>query len=105
MSINFKKWIKKYWSKDIVVKQEDEFETKNPEEFLALMLDLGFKQWTKKFKQSESYLHKKDKRIVIELNKVRHLGYFIEIEYLCQKNEMQKAKEKKLFQQKMFWKQ
>lgn len=92
--VNFKKRLKKYWDDYIVVKQEFEFETKNPDEFLALMFDLGFVQWIKKFKQSESYTHKKDKKIIIEINKVRHLGYFMEIEYLCQPNEMKKAKKK-----------
>ena len=53
------------------------------DKLLALFKDLGFKQWLKKRKTSESYLHKKDKRIVIEINKVEHLGYFIEIEYLA----------------------
>jgi len=92
--INFKKRLYKYWDDYIVVKEEFEFETKNPDEFLALMQDLGFKQWIKKFKTSESYIHKKDKRIIIEINKVRHLGYFMEIEYLCQPFEMRKAKKK-----------
>ncbi len=91
---NFKKWLRRYWSKDIAVKQEFEFNIENPEHFLDLMRDLGFRQWIKKIKSSEGYLHKKDKRIIIEINKVKHLGYFIEIEYLCQKYEMQKAKEK-----------
>lgn len=95
--INFKKWLKKYWDKQIVVKQEFEFTLKDKEDvdkLLALFEDLGFKQWLKKRKSSESYLHKKDKRIVIEINKVKHLGYFIEIEYLAQPHEMQKAKAK-----------
>ena len=92
--INFKKRLYKYWDDYIVVKQEYEFETKHPEDFLALMFDMGFKQWMKKFKQSESYLHKKDKRIIIEINKVRHLGYFMEIEYLCKPFEIKTAKRK-----------
>ncbi len=95
--VNFKKWLKKYWDKDIVVKQEFEFTLKNKEDvdkLLALFKDLGFREWMKKRKTSESYVHKKDKRIVIEINKVEHLGYFMEIEYLCQPSEMQKAKNK-----------
>ena len=95
--INFKKWLKKYWNKDIIVKQEFEFSLKNQEhvdDLLALFKDLGFTQWIRKHKTSESYVHKKDKRIIIEINKVKHLGYFMEIEYLCQKNEMEKAKRK-----------
>ena len=95
--INFKKWLIKFWDKDIVVKQEFEFTIKDKEDvekLLALFRDLGFRQWVKKRKTSESYLHKKDKRIVIEINKVAHLGYFMEIEYLSQPYEMKKAKRK-----------
>lgn len=90
--VNFKRWLKKYWSKDIVVKEEFEFRIKNPEHFLALMDDLGFVEWMKKIKSSESYRYKKDRRLIIEINKVKHLGYFMEIEYLCKKSEMEKAK-------------
>jgi len=94
--VNFKKWLKKYWSKDIVVKEEFEFEL--PKEslshFLALLKDLGFEEWVKKRKISESYVYKKDKKVTIELNKVEHLGWFVEIEYLCQPKDMNKAKKK-----------
>jgi len=95
--INFKKWLRKYWDKQIVIKQEFEFTLKNKEHvksLIALFKDLGFRQWMKKRKISESYLHKKDKRIVIEINHVAHLGYFMEIEYLSQPYEMMKAKNK-----------
>ncbi|MCA9487956.1 MAG: class IV adenylate cyclase [Nanoarchaeota archaeon] len=95
--VNFKKWLKKFWDKDIVVKQEFEFVLKGKEEvedLLALFKDLGFEQWIQKRKKSESYKHKKDPRIVIEINEVKHLGYFMEIEYLCQPYEMIKAKRK-----------
>ena len=93
--VNFKKWLTKYWDKDIVVKREFEFrinDLQNVQHFLALLKDLGFVEWMKKIKKSESYLYKKDKRLVIEINKVKHLGYFMEIEYLCQEREMKKAK-------------
>ena len=95
--VNFKKWLTKLWDRDIVVKQEFEFTMTDKEDvdkLLALFRDLGFRQWVKKRKTSESYLHKKDKRIVIEINKVAHLGYFMEIEYLSQPREMEKAKRK-----------
>jgi len=92
--INFKKWLKKFWDSKIVVKEEFEFKLKNPENFLALMRDLGFIEWIKKIKISEIYIHKKDKRITIELNKVLGLDYFIEVEYLARKNEMHLAKSK-----------
>ena len=93
--INFKKWLRKYWTKDIVVKQEFEFKLKGKEEvedMLALFRDLGFVEWVKKIKKNETYSYKKDKRASIEINKVRHLGYFMEIEYLCQPSEMEKAR-------------
>ncbi len=95
--VNFKKWLTKYWDKDVIVKQEFEFILKNEndvDDLLSLFKDLGFVQWMKKRKTSESYLHKKDKRIIIEINKVAHLGYFMEIEYLAQPREMKKAKRK-----------
>ena len=95
--VNFKKWLKKYWDDFIVVKQEFEFTLKNKEaveDLLALFKDLGFVKWMVKKKTSESYVHKKDKRIIIEINYVKHLGYFMEIEYLAKPSEMEKAKKK-----------
>lgn len=95
--VNFKKWLLKDWDKQVVVKKEFEFVLKdkeNVDNLLALFKDLGFVEWIKKRKISESYTHKKDKRIVIEINKVAHLGYFMEIEYLAQPHEMEKAKKK-----------
>jgi len=91
--VNFKKWLKKFWKEGIVVKEEFEFEIKNKEHFLALMADLGFKKWIGKTKISETYIHKKHKKLNIELNLVKDLGYFIEIEYLAKPSEMNKAKD------------
>ena len=95
--INFKKWMKKLWTKDIVVKQEYEFQLgheKHLDSFLELLKDLGFRQWVKKRKMSESYLYKKDKKVIIEINHVQHLGWFLEIEYLCQRKDLGKARKK-----------
>lgn len=92
--VNFKKWLTKYWDREVIVKEEFEFKIKDPTQFLELMKDHGFVQWMRKLKTSESYVHKKDKQIIIEINKVRHLGYFLEIEYLAKKSEMEKAKRK-----------
>jgi adenylate cyclase class 2 len=94
--VNFKKWLKKYWCNDIVVKQEFEFHLQGKEhveDLLALFRDLGFEEWMKKIKISEVYIHKKNKRLEIELNKIKHLGYFIEMEYLCQPHELETAKQ------------
>ena len=92
--VNFKKWLVQYWDKKIVVKEEYEFQTKYPDQFLTLMDDLGFKQWLKKFKTTEKYTYKKDKNVIIEINFVKHLGYFMEMEYIAKPSEMKKAKAK-----------
>jgi adenylate cyclase class 2 len=95
--VNFKKHLKRLWTKDIVVKQEFEFSLKGKEEvkdLLALFEDLGFTEWVKKIKYNETYQWKKDKRVSIELNKVKYLGYFIELEYLGKESEVGKARNK-----------
>src|SRR3989338_6542778 len=95
--INFKKWLKKYWTEYIVVKQEFEFRLKGKEEvedLLELFRDLGFIEWVKKIKHNETYLYKKDKKVSIEINNVKHLGYFMEIEYLCQPSDLEKGRKK-----------
>jgi predicted adenylyl cyclase CyaB len=92
--INFKKWLKNLYSKDIVVKEEFEFKINKEHlpNFLALFQDLGFRDWINKTKVSEKYIYKKDKKASIEINNVSRLGSWLEIEYLCQKNEVEKAK-------------
>jgi len=95
--VNFKKWLKKYWTDDIVVKQEFEFKLKGKdavEDLLELFRDLGFKEWMKKTKDNETYAYKKDKRLSIEINNVKNLGYFIEMEYLSKMSELEKARKK-----------
>jgi predicted adenylyl cyclase CyaB len=95
--VNFKKWLTNLWTKDIVVKQEFEFELKGKDQvkdLLELFRDLGFKEWVKKIKHNETYVYNKDKKVSIEINNVKHLGYFLEIEYLCQPSELQTARNK-----------
>jgi len=93
--VNFKKHLKNLFSKDIVVKEEFEFTLADkPTNFLFLLEDLGFKEWVKKRKHTEAYEYKKDKRVNIEINNVEHLGYYLEIEYLAKRNEVEKAKKK-----------
>jgi predicted adenylyl cyclase CyaB len=92
--VNFKKWLTAHWDRQIVVKEEYEFKTQHPDKFLVLMDDLGFKQWLKKFKTTEKYTYKKDKRVIIEINFVKHLGYFMEMEYIAKPSEMMKGKNK-----------
>ena len=95
--VNFKKWLTRYWTKEVVVKQEFEFKLKGKEEvehLLELFKDLGFTEWVKKIKSNETYKYKKDKRASIEINNVKHLGYFMEIEYLSKKSEIKIARNK-----------
>jgi predicted adenylyl cyclase CyaB len=95
--VNFKKHLKHLWSQGVVVKQEFEFElndTAHLGNFLALLEDFGFNEWVKKRKRTESYIYKKDKRVVIEINKVQHVGTYMEIEYLARPKEVKKAKKK-----------
>ncbi len=95
--VNFKKWLVKYWTHDIVVKQEFEFKLKGKEaveDLLALFRDLGFREWVKKTKYNETYAYKKDKRLSIEINNVKNLGYFLEMEYLSQPAEIERARKR-----------
>jgi predicted adenylyl cyclase CyaB len=95
--VTFKKWLKHLWDEDIVVKQEYEFNLsgkKEVENLLMLFKDMGFSEWVKKIKSNETYKYNKDKKVSIEINKVKHLGYFLEFEYLCQPNDVDKAKKK-----------
>lgn len=97
MVVNFKKHLKKLYGQGVVVKREYEFElsdTKHLGNFLALLEDFNFKEWVKKRKTTESYLYKKDKRVVIEINRVQHLGYYMEIEYKARMSEVEKARKK-----------
>ncbi len=95
--VNFKKHLKHLWKDGVVVKREHEFELsdrKHLDNFLALLDDFGFKEWVKKRKHTEKYLHKKDKRIVIEINNVEHVGTYMEIEYLAKESEVEKARQR-----------
>lgn len=93
IEINFKKHLKKFWTKNVVVKQEFEFVIPREHfgDMIELFRDMGFSEWVQKVKYNETYKHKKDKSISIELNRVKHLGYFIEIEYLAHPSEMKTA--------------
>ncbi|MBT3642751.1 CYTH domain-containing protein [archaeon] len=92
--VTFKRWLRSYWTDLIVVKQEFEFklcDAGGKDDLLELFGDFGFYEWVKKIKRNETYKHKKNKKISIEINHVKHLGYFMEIEYLCKKKDMKKA--------------
>lgn len=84
--VNFKHWID--YKNGIHIKKEIEFTTANFKKFLSLLKEFGFKKWITKTKECYIYKYRKS---TIELNKVKNLGWFIEIEYLCSKNEIPKA--------------
>ncbi len=86
--INFKQ--KLSYIKGIYAKDEREFEVTDIKNFLNLIKDFGFRLWLIKEKYSESYEIKKN--FHIELNNVKNLGWFIEIEYLADKKEIGKAR-------------
>ncbi len=95
--VNFKKHLKSLWKSGVVVKREYEFELtggKQVGNFLELLEDFGFKEWVKKRKTTESYIYKKDKRVIIEINYVQYLGYYMEIEYKAKRSEVEKARKK-----------
>ena len=92
--VNFKKHLPSLYRDGVVVKKEFEFQltdTKHLDNFLALLEDFGFKEWVKKRKVTESYKYNADKRVTIEINKVKHVGTYMEIEYLAKRSEVKKA--------------
>ena len=60
--------------------------------FYDLINDFGFKKWMKKEKRTELYRTKDG--VNIELNYVKRLGWFIELEYLAKPNEITRAQKK-----------
>lgn len=85
--VNFKQWIS--YNKGIHIKKETEFTVSDVKKFLSLLKDFGFKKWISKHKQCTIYQYKNTQ---IELNNVRKLGWFLEIEYIGSKVEIPKAK-------------
>jgi len=64
--------------------------TKDLPNFVKIIKDLGFKKWLKKEKEVEIYNIKKN--FNIELNKVKRLGWFLEVEYLSELKDVKKAR-------------
>ena len=86
--INFKQRIS--YSNGIHAKSEHEFILHDVQTFLDLIRDFGFRKWLRKEKYSEVYTL--GKNFHIELNHVKNLGWFLEIEYLCQPSEIVHAR-------------
>ena len=90
--VNFKQRIS--YINGVYAKKETEFKISDINDFLALIEDFGFKKWLRKEKETELYKIKKN--FHIELNKVNGLGFFAEVEYLCDKNDIEKARKEVL---------
>src|SRR3989344_4511126 len=88
--INFKE--KLSYIKGIHAKNEHEFVIDSINPFLDLIKDFGFKHWLKKEKTTELYNISKD--FNIELNHVKNLGWFLEIEYLTDKEHIPLARKR-----------
>lgn len=86
--VNFKKRIME--SGEIDVKNETEFVIEDVSDFLKLLDEFGFKKWVTKEKYTEIYEIKKN--FHIELNHLKNLGWFVEIEYLCTPKDINKAR-------------
>ena len=79
--VNFKKSLS--YKKNVHAKKEVEFRVSDINHFLALISDFGFKKWLTKIKIS--YIYKIKPNLHIELNYLKNLGWFIEVEYLVSK--------------------
>ena len=88
--INIKKDIS--YKKNIHAKKEVELvlNSKDSKKFLKIIKNQGYKKWIRKVKISEIYQIKKN--FTIELNQVKGLGWFIEIEYLVPMKSIKKAR-------------
>jgi len=60
--------------------------------FVEIIKDLGFKRWLRKEKTTELYEIKKN--FIIEINNVKGLGWFIEVEYLSDLKGIKKARDR-----------
>jgi len=90
--VNFKERLS--YLKGIHAKNEREFILSDVEPFLDLIRYFGFKKWLRKEKLSETY--EINKNFHIEVNYVKNLGWFLEVEYLCEKKDINMARKKVL---------
>ena len=90
--INFKQRIS--YAKGVYAKNETEFKINEINDFLKLLNEFGFRKWLTKEKYTEIYEIKKN--FHIELNHLTRLGWFVEVEYLCNKSKISEAREEVL---------
>ncbi len=90
LEVNFKK--RGIYKKGVHAKTEVQFRVSDLKGFYNLIRDFGFRKWLHKEKETE--LYKTADGVSIELNKVKRLGWFIELEVLCPKKDIIKARQK-----------
>jgi len=88
--VNFKEW--RNYKDGIWAKKEVEFKVSDLKNFFDLLDDFGFKKWMSK--EKKTYLYRTKDGVNIELNYVKRLGWFIEIEVLCKESEVVNARKK-----------
>ncbi len=88
--VNFKKRIN--LSNCIHAKKEVQFQISDIDGFFDLIKDFGFRKWLHKEKTTE--LYKTKSGVNIELNYVKKLGWFLELEVLCSIKEVNVARNK-----------
>ena len=90
--INFKQRVS--FLNGVYAKKETEFKVSDINGFIRLIHDFGFKKWLRKEKYTELYEIKK--HFNIEINHLKKLGWFVEVEYLCNEKEIKKARKEVL---------
>ena len=88
--VNFKKRIS--FVNGIHAKKEVQFQISDVKGFFDLIEDFGFRKWLHKEKTTE--LYKTKSGVNIELNHVKKLGWFLELEVLCSNKEINNARKK-----------
>lgn len=88
--VNFKR--RKSYLGGVHAKTEVQFNVSDVKGFYNLIEDFGFRKWLHKEKTTE--LYKTKDGVNIELNNVKGLGWFIEIEVLCPEKEVGLARKK-----------
>ena len=88
--VNFKR--RKSFAGGVYAKTEVQFQISDTMGFFELIDDFGFRKWLHKEKTTE--LYKTRDGVNIELNYVKGLGWFLEIEVLCSPNHVASARRK-----------
>jgi len=88
--VNFKK--RSSFSNCVYAKKEVQFEISDVKGFFDLINDFGFRKWLHKEKTTELYRTKNG--VNIELNHVKGLGWFLEVEVLCPQKQISSARKK-----------